>query len=171
MNPIEFTVKGITGTEIQTSGSTVLEFKLGKRMYRHRSVVPSVQMEYSGILGLDVLRSLQAKLDLSGNYMIVGHDRFPFVTARLRSHCSQGARKTPAVASNDRPGQSVRCERDSHIVTCIYKSRVRGLYNPTPVCSGHTGGEIATRRSCVGRPCTSYLGVLYNYTAAVNGSC
>jgi hypothetical protein len=67
MNPVEFTVNGITATKIQTSGSTVLEFKLGKRRYRHRFVVASVQMEYSGILGLDVLRSLQAKLDLTGN--------------------------------------------------------------------------------------------------------
>jgi hypothetical protein len=72
-------------------------------------------VEYSGILGLDVLRSLQAKLDLTGNNMIAVHDHIPFLTVRLQSHCSQGSRKTYAVASNDRPGQSVRCDRDSHI--------------------------------------------------------
>jgi hypothetical protein len=115
LNPIEFTVKGITGTEIQTSGSRMLEFKLGRRFCRHRFVVASVQMEYSGILGLVVLRSLQAKIDLVGNYIILGHDHFPFVTVRLRTHYSHGARKTTAVASNDRPGQSVRSERNSQI--------------------------------------------------------
>lgn len=99
-------MKGITGTEIPTSGSRMLEFKLGRRFYSHRFVVPSVQMEYSGIL---------AKIDLVGNYIIVGHDRFPFVTVRLQTHYSQSARKTTAVASNDRPGQSVRSERNSHI--------------------------------------------------------
>ena len=99
-------MKGITGTEIPTSGSRMLEFKLGRRFYSHRFVVASVQMEYSGIL---------AKIDLVGNYIIVGHDRFPFVTVRLQTHYSQSARKTTAVASNDRPGQSVRSERNSHI--------------------------------------------------------
>jgi hypothetical protein len=58
-------------------------------MQRHRFVVVSVWMEYSGILGLDVLRSLQAKLDWTDNYMIVFHDRFPFV----RTRCNRTAHR------------------------------------------------------------------------------
>lgn len=112
-NPIEFTVRGITGTEIETNGSRMLEFRLGRRIYQHRFVIASVQMEYSGILGLDALRSLQARIDLVDNHMLVGHDQFPFVKVRLRSHYSQGACKTEKVASNDGPGQSVRSERNS----------------------------------------------------------
>jgi hypothetical protein len=96
-------------------------------MQRHRFFIASVQMEYSGIRGLDVLQSLQAETELTGICMIVCQDGFQFVTVKLPSHCSQGARNTYAVASNDRPGQSVRCERDFYIVTCTYKSRVRRL--------------------------------------------
>jgi hypothetical protein len=49
VDPIEFTVKGVIGTEIQTSGSRIVEFRQGRRFYRHKFIVASVQMEYSQV--------------------------------------------------------------------------------------------------------------------------
>lgn len=57
VDPVEFTVKGVIGTEIQTSGSRILEFRLGRRFCRHKFIVASVQMDYSSILGPDVVLS------------------------------------------------------------------------------------------------------------------
>jgi hypothetical protein len=46
VDPQEFTVKGVIGKEIQTSGSRILEFRLGRRFYGHRFIEASVQIEY-----------------------------------------------------------------------------------------------------------------------------
>jgi hypothetical protein len=64
VDPQEFTVQGVIGKEIQTSESMIFEFRLGRRFYRHKFIVASVQMEYSSI-GPDFRTVLQAIPDLA----------------------------------------------------------------------------------------------------------
>jgi hypothetical protein len=64
VDPQEFTVKGVIGTEIQTGGSRILEFKLGRRFYRHKFIEASVQIEYSSILEPDFRTVIHAIPDL-----------------------------------------------------------------------------------------------------------
>ena len=64
VDPQQFTVQRVIGTQIQTSGSRILESRLGGRFYRHKFTEASVQIEYSSIPGPDFRTVIQAIPDL-----------------------------------------------------------------------------------------------------------
>jgi hypothetical protein len=51
-----------------------MELRLGDRAYRHEFLV--TPLEFSGVFGMDLLRFMEAKLDLCSSGLIIGLRRY-----------------------------------------------------------------------------------------------
>lgn len=49
-----------------------MELRLGDRVYRHEFLVTPLDVEFSGVFGMDLLRVMEAKLDLCSSGLIIG---------------------------------------------------------------------------------------------------
>jgi hypothetical protein len=56
--------RGITGNKLKTIGAQEITFKVGKKRFTHEFFISPLDTEYSGILGVDVLRQMEARVDL-----------------------------------------------------------------------------------------------------------
>jgi len=61
VKPTDLAARGITGTKFKSIGTQDIEFRLGNRVYTHGFLVTSLDVEYSGVFGLDILRQMEAK--------------------------------------------------------------------------------------------------------------
>jgi hypothetical protein len=66
------TALGITGAKLKIMGIQVITFKVGKRVFTHKFLIAPLDTEYSGILGLDVLRYKEASVDLRIGTLVLG---------------------------------------------------------------------------------------------------
>jgi hypothetical protein len=73
--PTNTAARGITGIKLKSLGTQIIEIKLGKKIYTHESVLTPLDVEYSGVLGLDIFRLMEAKIDLCSGGLIVGWRR------------------------------------------------------------------------------------------------
>jgi hypothetical protein len=64
VRPTNTAARGITGAKLKSLGNQTIEIKLGNRIYQHEFLVTPLNVEYSGVLGLDILRLMEAKVDL-----------------------------------------------------------------------------------------------------------
>jgi len=62
--------------------------KLGSRAYNHEFLVTPLDVEYSGVLGLDILRPVQAKVDLFSSGPIIGRRRYELTGLDCHDHDS-----------------------------------------------------------------------------------
>jgi len=61
---------------LKSIGTQDIEFRLGNRVYTHEFLVTSLDVEYSGVFGLDILRQMEAKVDLCSSGLIIGRRRY-----------------------------------------------------------------------------------------------
>jgi hypothetical protein len=67
--------RGITGNRLKIMGTQVVTFKVGKRIFTHELLTASLDTEYSGILGVDILRHMEARVDLRTSTLLIGRER------------------------------------------------------------------------------------------------
>jgi hypothetical protein len=68
--------RGITGTKLKSIGTQEVEIVLGNRTYTYDFLVTALDFEYSGVFGLDLLRQMEAKVDLCPGGLIIGRRMF-----------------------------------------------------------------------------------------------
>jgi len=68
--------RGITGTKLKSLGTQEVEIELGNRTYKHQFLVTPLGVEYIGVFGLELLRRMEAKVDLCSGGLIVGRWRY-----------------------------------------------------------------------------------------------
>jgi len=76
VRPMDLAARGITGTKLRSIGTQEIELKLGNCVYTHEFLVTSLDVEYSGVFGLDILRQMQAKVDPCSSGLIIGQRRY-----------------------------------------------------------------------------------------------
>jgi hypothetical protein len=67
--------RGITGTKLKILGTLQIAFRVGKRMFTHEFLIALPDTEYSGVLGVDVLRQMVSCIDLRTNTLVLGRRR------------------------------------------------------------------------------------------------
>jgi hypothetical protein len=67
---------GVTGTRLKIMGTKVITFKVGKRMFTHEFLRAPLDAEYSGVLGVDVLRRMAASVDLRTSTLVLGRKQY-----------------------------------------------------------------------------------------------
>jgi hypothetical protein len=72
VKPTDLAARGVTGTKLKSIGTQDIEFRLGNRVYTHEFLVTSLDVEYSGVFGLDILRQMETKVDLCSSGLIIG---------------------------------------------------------------------------------------------------
>ena len=76
IKPTDLAARGITGTKLKSLGTQEIEIELGRHTYVHEFLVTPLDVEYSGVLGLDILRQMEAKVDLCSGGLIIGRRRY-----------------------------------------------------------------------------------------------
>jgi len=61
---------------LKSLGTQEVEIQLVNRTYAHEFLVTPLGVEYSGVFGLDLLRRMEAKVDLSSGGLIVERRRY-----------------------------------------------------------------------------------------------
>jgi hypothetical protein len=53
-----------------------IQIELENRVFTHEFLVTPLDVEYSGLLGLDILRQMEAKVDLCSGGLMIGRRRY-----------------------------------------------------------------------------------------------
>jgi len=72
IKPTDLAAREITGKKLKSLGTQEIEMKLGRHVYVLEFLVTPLDVEYSGVLGLDILRQMEAKVDLCSGGLIIG---------------------------------------------------------------------------------------------------
>jgi hypothetical protein len=75
-------VRGVTGDRLEAMGSREIEVWLGSQFYCHNFVVAPFPIKRDGIIGLDFLRAMRARINLETDQLEVGNDRIPLRKTR-----------------------------------------------------------------------------------------
>lgn len=76
ITPTTQVARGVTGNLLEIVGSQRVEFTLGEKAFDCEVMVAPLDVEYSGIFGVDVLRHMGAMVDFRRNEVIVGESRY-----------------------------------------------------------------------------------------------
>lgn len=72
IQPSSWTLKTATGEPARVRGETVATFNIGGRQFSHRTLVADIDED--AILGLDVMTSLECKIDLKNGILLMGNE-------------------------------------------------------------------------------------------------
>jgi hypothetical protein len=61
IRPTGMATREITGTKFKSIGFQEIGVELGNRIYLHEFLVKPLDVEYSGVIGLDILRQMEIK--------------------------------------------------------------------------------------------------------------
>jgi predicted aspartyl protease len=67
-------VRRVTGSQLEIQGLRCLRFQLGTRTYDHTFLVARIATKCHGIMGLDILKALQALVDTRNNRIWTGKE-------------------------------------------------------------------------------------------------
>ena len=70
--PTQTTAKGITGKKLRITGTQIITFCVGSKTLEHEFLIAPLDVEYSGVLGVDVLKRMDAKVDLRTSALVLG---------------------------------------------------------------------------------------------------
>jgi hypothetical protein len=100
IKPTDLAARGITGTKLKSIGTQEVEIVLGTRICTHEFLVTKLDIEYSGVFGLDLLRQMEAKVDLCSGGLIIGRRRFELTGLDCQDRVSPQVTVTKPVAEN-----------------------------------------------------------------------
>jgi hypothetical protein len=100
VRPTNMAARGITGAKLKSLGNQTIEIKLGNRVYQHEFLVIPLNVDYSGVLGLDILRFMEAKVFLCSSGLIIGRRRYELTGLDCQGRDSSLVTVTTPVAGN-----------------------------------------------------------------------
>jgi hypothetical protein len=83
----------VSGYLYEILGTQNVEFTLRKNKFCYEFVVAPLDVEESGILGVDILRYMEAKVDLWTSELVVGRTRYPL--QRLEAKTGEKSSRQP----------------------------------------------------------------------------
>jgi hypothetical protein len=84
-------------------GTQVITFKVGKRMFTHEFLIAPLDAEYTGVLGVDVLRHMEASVDLRTSTLVLGRKRYQ-LSGQEVERCSLIRRQCRRLQEASEPG-------------------------------------------------------------------
>jgi len=64
VQPTLTAAKGITGKKLRVTGTQIITFRVGSKTFEHEFLIALLEVDYSGVLGVDILKKMEAKVDL-----------------------------------------------------------------------------------------------------------
>jgi hypothetical protein len=69
---LHIAAQGITGNKLKTNITQVITFQVGRKTFKHKFLIAPLDVEYSGILGVYVLKRMEARVDLWSSTLVLG---------------------------------------------------------------------------------------------------
>jgi hypothetical protein len=76
VRPTQTVARGITGSKLRVRGTQEVTFNVENKVFTHEFLIAPLDAEYSGILGVDVLRRMEARVDLRTSTLLLGRKRY-----------------------------------------------------------------------------------------------
>jgi len=95
--------KGITGNKLKTTGTQFITFRVGSKTFSHEFLIAPLDVEYSGILGVDILKRMEAKVDLRTSTLVLGRTNHR-LSGQEVERCALINRQPQAVREVSGPG-------------------------------------------------------------------
>jgi len=70
--PTQTAAKRITGKKLRITGTQIITFRVGSKTFEHEFLIAPLEVDYSGVLGVDVLKRMEAKVDLRTSTLVLG---------------------------------------------------------------------------------------------------
>jgi len=71
LQPTQTAAKGINGNKLKTTGTQFITFRVGSKTFKHEFLIAPLDVEYSGILGVNILKRIEAKVDLRPSTLVL----------------------------------------------------------------------------------------------------
>jgi hypothetical protein len=72
LQPTQTAARGITGNKLQTTGIQTITVRVGSKTFTHDFMIARLGIDYSGVLGVDLLRRMEARVDLRTSTLVLG---------------------------------------------------------------------------------------------------
>ena len=69
--PTQTAAKGITGNKLRITRTQIITFCVGSKTFEHEFLTAPLEVDYSGVLGVDVLKRMEAKVDLLTSTLVL----------------------------------------------------------------------------------------------------
>jgi hypothetical protein len=116
VQPCDVQARGVTGTQLDILGEQKLEFTLrnkdGYMTFIHTFMVSPLKRCSCGLLGMDFLQQVGAKINLTAQVLYIGHYSFPFrckepEVSKFQRLINAGQKIIPFLDQEEREVQSV----------------------------------------------------------------
>ena len=72
LHPTQTDAKVITGNKLKITRIQVIAFRVGSKTFKHKFLIAALEVECSGILGVDILKRMEARVDLRTSTLVLG---------------------------------------------------------------------------------------------------
>jgi len=72
LRPTQTVARGLTGNKFKTTGIQAITFRRGSKTFKHEFLIARLVVDYSGILGVDILRRMEVRVDLWTSTLVLG---------------------------------------------------------------------------------------------------
>jgi len=76
LHPTQTAAKGIAGNKLKTTGTQIITFWVGNKTFKHELLIAPLDVVYSGILGVDMLKRMEVKADLRTSTLVLGRTSY-----------------------------------------------------------------------------------------------
>ena len=100
IKPTDLAARGITGTKLKSIRIQEIEIKSGNLTYTHEFLVIPLAVEYSGVLGLDILQQMETKVGLCSSGLIIEQRHYELVGLDCQDRSSPQVIVTQPIAES-----------------------------------------------------------------------
>jgi len=84
VRPTNTAARAVGGAKLKSLGNQTIKIRWCNRTYQNEFLVTPLDVDCSGVLGLDILRLMEAKVDLCSSSLIIGWKRSELRARLLR---------------------------------------------------------------------------------------
>jgi hypothetical protein len=95
--------RGITGTKLRIIGTQVIKFKVERKTFEHECFIAPIDIKYSDILGVGVLRHMEARVDLRTSTLVLGRTSYRLSGQKVEQ-CALIRRQPQVATGASEPG-------------------------------------------------------------------
>jgi hypothetical protein len=72
LQPTQTAARGIMGNKLEAAGTQIITFRVGSKTFKHEFLIAPLDVDYSGILGVDILKRMEVRVDLWTSTLVLG---------------------------------------------------------------------------------------------------
>lgn len=78
-------IRGANGQKVKTFGTQTVKFLMGSEQFEFKFVISDIRISAAGIIGMDFLRYVGARIDVQSNSLVIGRQTVTLINTDLQS--------------------------------------------------------------------------------------